>query len=549
MEKKTTTLTKMIRLDSVFLYRQGSRKLWRPSPFRYTSADVQDQMVRIDLLLVERHGLTAPVSDILVTPTKPAHGGITDFDVKFGAYILQYDDVQEYRDAVACFNSTKASLPAKALRRHSRPVNSTLSDITNAKRSEVEETALDRLLREADSRAELPSKTTPLQGLRARGDSIQQWVKPREAKIPDAHETRNFHQMPLAARGFVAEDAHPMTLLRIGFLPGQSREIGEVAHILDNSIAPTSRRGLFSSKDADDAAGYIDILEEAYEPFGTDVNYVSPSWMKTFTRRLSRWKGHLDEEFTLLSPWQGTCVFVPSRARNTVKCYHTFSTSPSERVLVSELRLNIFTPAASLPRRGHQTRASSDSDDSSTVGSPTRLKRNSGSFPTYKRSRGVSESSSYGTTSIGQSAAAAIHDDLPVLMVPRKPLTHESSPVNTPPLPARPARQRASSNATTESDRSNKRGINFSALRQRMTSDEKKADGHERADGPLAKATAAFERMDLSLGQERLGGGLRGRDAKLAKVVIYAPGQQFLDLLVAANLLLFNRAWQLTKHA
>ena len=44
------------------------------------------------------------------------------------------------------------------------------------------------------------------------------------------------------------------------------------------------------------------------------------------------------------------------------------------------------------------------------------------------------------------------------------------------------------------------------------------------------------EPMDLSLGQERPGGGLRGRQAKLGKLIIEDEGLKMLDLLVAANM-------------
>ena len=44
------------------------------------------------------------------------------------------------------------------------------------------------------------------------------------------------------------------------------------------------------------------------------------------------------------------------------------------------------------------------------------------------------------------------------------------------------------------------------------------------------------ERMDLSLGQEQAGGGLRGKQAKLGKLVIEDEGLKMLDLVVAANM-------------
>lgn len=51
-------------------------------------------------------------------------------------------------------------------------------------------------------------------------------------------------------------------------------------------------------------------------------------------------------------------------------------------------------------------------------------------------------------------------------------------------------------------------------------------------------------RIDLSLGQERAGGGFGGKQAKLGKLIIEPAGFGMLDLLVAANLGLWWRAWE-----
>ena len=44
------------------------------------------------------------------------------------------------------------------------------------------------------------------------------------------------------------------------------------------------------------------------------------------------------------------------------------------------------------------------------------------------------------------------------------------------------------------------------------------------------------DRMDLSLGQERAGGGFTGKKAKLGKLIVESEGIQMLDLIVAANM-------------
>jgi hypothetical protein len=46
------------------------------------------------------------------------------------------------------------------------------------------------------------------------------------------------------------------------------------------------------------------------------------------------------------------------------------------------------------------------------------------------------------------------------------------------------------------------------------------------------------------LGQERAGGGLAGKQAKLGKLIVQGDGIKMLDLLVAANLSLWFRAYE-----
>jgi hypothetical protein len=50
-------------------------------------------------------------------------------------------------------------------------------------------------------------------------------------------------------------------------------------------------------------------------------------------------------------------------------------------------------------------------------------------------------------------------------------------------------------------------------------------------------------RLDLSIGQEKAGGGNRGKHAKLGKLVIYDEGFKMLDLIVAANMAVWWSVW------
>lgn len=54
---------------------------------------------------------------------------------------------------------------------------------------------------------------------------------------------------------------------------------------------------------------------------------------------------------------------------------------------------------------------------------------------------------------------------------------------------------------------------------------------------PVPQSTTGM--MGLALGREALGGGRRGKQATLAKLTVFAEGQYMLDLVVAANLVVF----------
>jgi hypothetical protein len=54
----------------------------------------------------------------------------------------------------------------------------------------------------------------------------------------------------------------------------------------------------------------------------------------------------------------------------------------------------------------------------------------------------------------------------------------------------------------------------------------------------------SLDRLDLSLGQELAGGGFGGKQAKLGKIILEDEGLKMMDLLVAANLALWWRAYE-----
>ncbi|KAL3426303.1 hypothetical protein PVAG01_03094 [Phlyctema vagabunda] len=52
------------------------------------------------------------------------------------------------------------------------------------------------------------------------------------------------------------------------------------------------------------------------------------------------------------------------------------------------------------------------------------------------------------------------------------------------------------------------------------------------------------DRLDLSMGQEKAGGGSRGKRAKLGKLIIHDEGLKMLDLVIAANMSVWWSIWE-----
>lgn len=85
-----------------------------------------------------------------------------------------------------------------------------------------------------------------------------------------------------------------------------------------------------------------------------------------------------------------------------------------------------------------------------------------------------------------------------------------------------------------------KRSSYLRGLHRRQGSSEDAASAHE----GVGSIFGDDGKMDLTLGQERAGGGFGGKQAKLGKLIIEPEGLKMLDLLVAANLALWWRAYE-----
>lgn len=99
---------------------------------------------------------------------------------------------------------------------------------------------------------------------------------------------------------------------------------------------------------------------------------------------------------------------------------------------------------------------------------------------------------------------------------------------------------------STPTSLAEKRGSYFQGLHRRMKSSDSWGGGPS-PDGDQDLPTYLVDedgKLDLSLGQEKAGGGFGGKQAKLGKLIVHPSGVAMLDLLVAANIGLWWRAWE-----
>jgi hypothetical protein len=104
----------------------------------------------------------------------------------------------------------------------------------------------------------------------------------------------------------------------------------------------------------------------------------------------------------------------------------------------------------------------------------------------------------------------------------------------------------SSKNTATPTSLAEKRGSYFHGLHRRLKSNDSWGGGPS-PEGEQELPTYMVDEdgnLDLSLGQEKAGGGFGGKQAKLGKLIVYPDGVAMLDLLVAANVGLWWRAWE-----
>ncbi|KAJ5662393.1 uncharacterized protein N7477_010009 [Penicillium maclennaniae] len=223
--------------------------------------------------------------------------------------------------------------------------------------------------------------------------------------------------------------------------------------------------------------------------------------------------------YVFKSPWNGTCTFSSSVNGRSLKCKHMISgpghapisegENPNPAVTVAEIRFNTPFQAAnlhyhtSIRTHGHSLQSPTHnlppSPDSPTHPNLATSKRNSFSAllnpNTYSRPRAQS----------GPNAVVPENSRQP--MSPAHILRRTSLPAQ------RFARQ-----------------TQFQHHRRSESTSSGGADSDE-------------DRLDLSLARELAGGGMRGKSAKLGKLIVEDEGIKMLDLVVAACMAVWWRGY------
>ena len=211
------------------------------------------------------------------------------------------------------------------------------------------------------------------------------------------------------------------------------------------------------------------------------------------------------QKSTFTTPWRTSCAFSTVATGRVLKCYHSLGTAPDSAsgassslrplsMLVSELRFNL----PSLVEKSVMKKKENRRPTSYSSNSTGRL--------------GLS-SINLSPSTLSAQYQQRKHEETKSPRWPPRHISYQDVSRTKPSLPPRP-------------DAWNPVESNYQSSRFSLMSNEDD-DNNDLLEPEL----------DLSLGQERAGGGFSGNKAKLGKLVIYGgQGLAMLDLLVSANM-------------
>ncbi|OQD90734.1 hypothetical protein PENANT_c001G02078 [Penicillium antarcticum] len=308
--------------------------------------------------------------------------------------------------------------------------------------------------------------------------------------------------------------------------------------------------------------------------------------------------GHIPESqsklksgyYVFTSPWNGTCTFSSSVNGRSLKCKHMIPHPPGAvqpngeaeappAVTVAELRFNTPFQAANLHSHAHHANHKPHPNHVS----PFSQSQQSPSFPRYDTNDVQTPASSMGPDGLPQpnyqnpdsTNTPKRPSSFSNLLNPNsysRPRAH-SGPGSTPSFQSSQYNSPSNINTNTNTPTDLKQPFNPGALLRRTSLRAQRfarqshfyanPHGHPPHSGPGSnyqaqsrhnRSTSASsgqeldydsdeDRLDLSLARENAGGGLRGKSAKLGKLVIEDEGIKMLDLVVAACMAVWWRGY------
>ncbi|KAJ5823435.1 hypothetical protein N7447_005775 [Penicillium robsamsonii] len=261
--------------------------------------------------------------------------------------------------------------------------------------------------------------------------------------------------------------------------------------------------------------------------------------------------------YVFTSPWNGTCTFTNSVNGRNLKCKHMIPTpggfvppngeaEAPPAVTVAELRFNTPFQAANLHSHAHHAAHKPHPNHLSpftqsqiqSLSRPSDNSNENNPGPDGEPLRPSSSSNSY---------ASAKRNSLSNLLNPNtyaRPRAH-TGPGAPPPLPTSPpADPRQNFHPSTLLRRTSLRAQRFT--RQSQLHPAAQSHSHRstsNSSGGDVDHDSDEDRLDFSLAREPAGGGLRGKSAKLGKLVIEDEGIKMLDLVVAACMAVWWRGY------
>lgn len=282
-----------------------------------------------------------------------------------------------------------------------------------------------------------------------------------------------------------------------------------------------------------------------------DSGMMGPGGLSTSkTQALSKLKSGY---YTFTSPWNGTCTFSTSVNGRSLKCKHmipmpvppggAMESTSNPAVTVAEIRFNTPFQPGHLHHQPNPYHLSPFALSQTPAFPPEALDPSLSSSTTPNAGPNNPTATTAATTTTNptskRASFAAFVKQNALTNRPRSS-SHTSNPSTTSAPPAPPPPPPTSTSTNPAVNTTINLGPGLGNLTRKPSTNSTSSNATTTA--PVAPAPAPTkpqihddpDRLDFTLARERAGGGMRGKSAKLGKLVVEDEGIKMLDLVVAA---------------